>query len=67
VKSTPLSYVFFAFGVLCLVVAALYYFGVLQVAVSDTHAAHHVTHAILFIVLAVASFIAFNFARPKAA
>jgi hypothetical protein len=67
VKSTPLSYVFFALGLLCLVIATLYYFGVLQIAVSDPHAAHHVTHTILFGVLAVASFIAFNFARPKAA
>ncbi len=66
-KSTPLSYVFFALGLVCLVVAVLYYFGVLQIAVSDSHAAHHVTHAILFGVLAAASFIAFNFARPKAA
>ena len=66
-KSTPLSYVFFALGLLFLVIAVLYYFGVLQIAVSDTHAAHHVTHAILFGVLALASFIAFNFARPKAA
>jgi hypothetical protein len=67
VKSTPLSYLFFALGLLSLVVAALYYFGVLQIAVSDPHAAHHVTHAILFTVLAVACFVAFNFARPKAA
>jgi hypothetical protein len=67
VKSTPLSYVFFALGLVFLVVAILYYFGVLQIAVSDTHAAHHVTHAILFAVLAVASFVAFNFARPRAA
>jgi len=67
VKSTPLSYVFFALGLVCLVVAVLYYFGILQIAVSDPHAAHHVTHAILFGVLAIASFIAFNFARPKAA
>ncbi len=66
-KSTPLSYVFFALGLVCLVVAVLYYFGILQIAVSDPHAAHHVTHAILFGVLAIASFIAFNFARPKAA
>jgi hypothetical protein len=67
VKSTPLSYVFFALGLLCLVVAALYYFGVLQIAVSNPNEAHHLKHAILFAVLAVASFIAFNFARPKAA
>jgi hypothetical protein len=38
---------------------------VLQIAVSDSHAAHHTTHAILFAVLAVASLIAANFAREK--
>jgi hypothetical protein len=43
----------------------LYAFGVLQIAVSDPHAAHHYTHLILFVVLAVASFVAANFARPK--
>jgi hypothetical protein len=47
------------------VIAGLYYEGVLQIAVSDTHAAHHPTHAILFGVLAVASLIAANFAREK--
>jgi len=43
----------------------LYAFGVLQIAVSDPHASHHYTHTILFVVLAVASFVAANFARPK--
>jgi hypothetical protein len=47
------------------VIGGLYYEGVLQIAVSDTHAAHHPTHAILFGVLAVASLIAANFAREK--
>jgi uncharacterized membrane protein len=47
------------------VIAGLYYEGVLQIAVSDTHAAHHTTHAILFGVLAVVSLIAANFAREK--
>jgi hypothetical protein len=47
------------------VIAGLYYEGVLQIAVSDTTAAHHPTHAILFAVLAVASLIAANFAREK--
>jgi hypothetical protein len=35
--------------------------------VSDTHAAHHYTHAVLFAVLAVASLIGANFARRKGA
>ena len=46
--------------------AALYAFGVLQIFVTDPNAPHHYTHAILFGVLAVASLIAANFARPKA-
>ena len=53
-----LAVAFFAIGV-------LYYLGVLQIAVSDTHAAHHTTHAILFSVLAIASLIAANFARQR--
>jgi Na+/H+ antiporter NhaC len=66
VKSTPVAYAFLIVGLLCLIVAVLYEFGVLQILVSDTHASHHTTHAILFGVLAIASFIAFNFARQKA-
>ena len=65
-KSTPLSYAFFAIGLLCLVIAVLYALGVLQFLASTTTGPHY-KHAILFGVLAVASFIAFNFARPKAA
>jgi hypothetical protein len=65
VKSTPLSYVFFALGLLCLVIAVLYALGVLQILVSSS--GPHYKHAILFGVLAVASFIGFNFVRPKAA
>jgi hypothetical protein len=65
VKSTPLSYVFFAVGLLCLAVAVLYAFGILQFLASTS--GPHYKHAILFGVLAVASFIAFNFVRPKAA
>jgi hypothetical protein len=48
-----------------LIVAVLYAFGVLQIAVSDSHASHHYTHAVLFVGLAVASLVAANFARPK--
>jgi CDP-diglyceride synthetase len=53
-----LAVVFFA-------VAALYAVGVLQFMVSDPHASHHYTHAILFVVLAIASLIGANFARIK--
>lgn len=52
-------------AVVFLVVAVLYAFGVLQILVSDTHATHHYTHAVLFVALAVASLVAANFARPK--
>ena len=52
-------------AVIFLVLAGLYYEGVLQIFVSDPHAAHHTTHAILFGVLALASLIAANFARDK--
>ncbi|HYL09065.1 MAG TPA: hypothetical protein VEU76_10970 [Candidatus Udaeobacter sp.] len=52
-------------GVVFLIIGLLYAFGVLQIAVTDPHAAHHYTHLILFVVLAVASFVAANFARPK--
>lgn len=64
-KSTPVAYGFLALGLLCVVLAVLYGLGVLQIFVSDPHAAHHTTHAILFSVLAIACFIAFNFTRPK--
>jgi hypothetical protein len=52
-------------AVVFLVVAVLYALGVLQILVSDTHASHHYTHAVLFVGLAVASLVAANFARPK--
>jgi hypothetical protein len=47
------------------VVAGLYAVGVLQFMVSDPSVSHHYTHAILFVVLAVASLIGANFARSK--
>ena len=52
-------------AVVFFIVAILYAFGMLQIFVSDSHAPHHYTHAVLFIVLAVASLVAANFARPK--
>jgi len=66
VKSTSLALGLVILAVVFFVIGVLYYLGVLQIAVSDTHAAHHTTHAILFSVLAVASLIASNFAREKA-
>jgi hypothetical protein len=54
-------------AVVFLVVAGLYAVGVLQFMVSDPHASHHYTHAILFSVLAIASLIGANFARSKRA
>jgi hypothetical protein len=50
-------------GVVCLIVAVLYALGVLQLFASTS--GPHYKHAILFGVLAVASFVAANFARPK--
>ncbi len=66
-KSNSLALGLVILAVVFFVVGVLYYLGVLQIAVSDTHAAHHTTHAILFSVLAIASLIAANFARPKTA
>jgi hypothetical protein len=53
-------------GVVFLIVAALYALGVLQILTSSTSGPHY-KHAILFVVLAVASLVAANFARPKTA
>lgn len=62
-KSKPAAYGFLVIGLLCIVVAVLYALGVLQFFASTT--GPHYKHAILFGVLAVASLIAFNFARPR--
>jgi len=65
VKGNSFSMALVVLAVVFLVVAGLYAVGVLQFMVSDPHASHHYTHAILFSVLAVASLIAANFARSK--
>jgi hypothetical protein len=65
VKSNSLSLGLAVLGVVFLVIAVLYAFGVLQIFVSDPHASHHYTHMILFVVLAAASFIAANFTRER--
>jgi hypothetical protein len=65
-KSSPLALGFGVLGVVFIVLAALYAFGVLQVFTSTTSGPHY-KHAVLFAVLAVASFVAANFARPRTA
>jgi hypothetical protein len=65
VKSNTLAIGLVVLAVIFVVLGGLYYEGVLQIAVSDPHAAHHTTHAILFTVLAVASLVAANFARER--
>jgi hypothetical protein len=52
-------------GVVFIVLAFLYAIGVLQVFTSGP--GNHYKHAVLLAVLAVASFVAANFARPKTA
>ena len=53
-------------GVVFLILAALYALGVLEFFTS-TPTGPHYKHAILFTVLAVASFVGANFARPSKA
>jgi hypothetical protein len=55
-----------ALGVVFLLIALLYALGVLQILTSSDSGPHY-KHAVLFAVLAVASFVAANFARPKTA
>jgi hypothetical protein len=52
-------------GIVFVIVAVLYALGVLQLFASTTSGPHY-KHAILFAVLAVASFVGANFARVKA-
>jgi hypothetical protein len=65
-KSSSLAIGLAALGIAFVIVAALYAMGVLQLFAS-TSSGPHFKHAILFAVLAVASFVAANFARPKTA
>jgi len=65
VKSNSLSIGLAVLGVIFLVIGVLYAFGVLQIFVTDPHSPHHYTHLILFVVLAVAAFIAANFTRER--
>ena len=66
-RSNGLAAALVVLGIVFLIIGVLYEFGVLQIAVTDPHAPHHTTHLILFTVLAIASFVAANFARPRRA
>ncbi len=53
-------------GIVCVIIAVLYAIGgILPTFTSSSAAGPHYKHAILFAVLAVASFVGANFARPK--
>ena len=53
-------------GIIFVIIAVLYAFGgILPTFTSSSAAGPHYRHAILFVVLAVASFVGANFARPK--
>ena len=65
-RSNTFAVVLTVLGVAFIVIAALYALGVLQIATSSANGPHY-KHAVLFAVLAVASFVAANFARPKEA
>ena len=65
-RSSSLAVGLGVLGVVFIIIAALYALGVLQILTSTTSGPHY-KHAVLFAVLAVASFVAANFARPKTA
>ncbi len=65
-KSNAVAVVLGVLGVIFIVVAVLYLIGgILPTFTSSPVAGPHYKHAILFAVLAVASFVAANFARPR--
>jgi hypothetical protein len=64
VKSNSIAVGLGVLGVVFIIVAILYALGVLQLFASTTSGPHY-KHAVLFAVLAVASFVGANFARPK--
>jgi len=65
-KSNSMAVGLGVLGVVFIIVAVLYAIGALQILTSTTSGPHY-KHAVLFAVLAVASFVAANFARPKTA
>ena len=65
-KSNSVAVVLGVLGVVFIIVGALYAIGgILPTFTSSDIAGPHYKHAILFAVLAVASFVAANFARPR--
>jgi hypothetical protein len=65
-KSSSLAIGLGVLGIIFIVIAVLYALGILQLFAS-TESGPHYKHALLFGVLAIASFVAANFARPKTA
>lgn len=65
-KSNALAVILGVLGVIFVIVAVLYLIGgILPTFTSSAAAGPHYKHAVLFAVLAVASFVAANFARPR--
>ena len=65
-RSNAVAVVLGVLGVLFVVIAVLYAIGgILPTFTSSGVEGPHYKHAILFVVLAVASFVGANFARPK--
>jgi hypothetical protein len=65
-KSNTVAVVLGVLGILFIVIAVLYVIGgILPTFTSSGTAGPHYKHAVLFGVLAVASFVAANFARPR--
>jgi len=62
-KSNSLAVGLGVLGVVFIILAVLYAIGALQLFASGP--GNHYKHAILLVVLAVASFVAANFARPR--
>jgi hypothetical protein len=62
-KSNSLAAGLGVLGVVFIILAVLYAIGALQLFTSGP--GNHYKHAILLVVLAVASFVAANFARPR--
>lgn len=63
-KSNSVAMALGVLGIIFVIVAVLYALGMLQIFTSTTSGPHY-KHAVLFAVLAVASLVAANFARPK--
>ena len=65
-KSNTVAVALGVLGVIFIIVAVVYAIGgILPTFTSSGTAGPHYKHAVLFVVLGVASFVAANFARPK--